>query len=329
MNAQEITSKMMRRQVPSDIARHFRDIDPYGLAEIKRSLVKNYFSQPHNCFGIDTNLYLKSAAGVSDLDEHLINRLERHRSIFIPWMSSVRSLKGSNILEIGSGTGCSTVAMAEQGASITGIDIESRSIRVAEDRCQIYGLQPRLLVHNGADIGRLASGMDYDWIIFYAALEHMTVCERIKAIRDAWNALPPKGLFCVIETPNRLWFHDSHTSMLPFFHWLPDDIAIQYARFSKRKGFREHYTEYREGIELDFLRRGRGVSYHEFDLSIGRSECMKVVSSLQLYLRRNIVRKLRWLFSPAHQFERFLIKNGPAIHRGFYQENLCLILQKE
>ena len=63
--------------------------------------------------------------------------------------------------------------------------------------------------------------------------------ERLQAIADTWTMLRPGDLWCVIETPNRLWHTDTHTALLPFYHWLPDDLAFKYARFSQRTNFRE------------------------------------------------------------------------------------------
>ena len=40
----------------------------------------------------------------------------------------------------------------------------------------------------------------------------MTLDERLEAIKSTWEATRPGGIWCVVETPNRLWFHDGHTS---------------------------------------------------------------------------------------------------------------------
>jgi len=73
---------------------------------------------------------------------------------------------------------------------------------------------------------------NFNFIIFYASLEHMT------SLVNAWSLLSNNGVLCVIEAPNRLWYFDSHTSGLPFYYWLPDEIAIKYSRFSSRRKFK-------------------------------------------------------------------------------------------
>ncbi len=80
---------------------------------------------------------------------------------------------------------------------------------------------------------------------------------------------------------------------------------------------------------LHFLRRGRGVSYHEFELVMKPAGELTVISCLSMYLRqRNPLRRAAWRLSRDHQFETFLRKTGPKIHRGFYQPYLDLIIQK-
>lgn len=91
----------------------------------------------------------------------------------------------------------------------------------------------------------------------------------MQAMQDTWRALQPGALWCVIETPNRLWFIDDHTSRLPFFNWLPDELAFAYSRFSAREPFRSSYRALSETTFESFLRHGRGVSFHEFALTMG------------------------------------------------------------
>ncbi len=332
--SQAVTSSALKKKLTvvigrsSGVSNRFRSLAPDGLDEIGSSLRKHYFSVPHNCFGFDPTGYLSSPEGRRDFNDHLIARLDYNRAIFIPWLDSIRPLQNAAILEVGCGTGCAMVALAEQGADVTGLDIEEGSLQVAQDRCRIYGLNSTLVLDNGTNLGKLAAGRAYNWILFYASLEHMTFRERIQSLRDAWKSLPAGGLLGVIETPNRLWYYDTHSSLLPFFNWLQDDIALAYTRFSPRRGYRDICRGGKEGRDRNFLRRGRGISYHEFDLSIDSCENLHVAGCLQTYLRRNILRRIKWRCSTGHAFEKFLIRHGPPIHRGFYQEQLCLVLQK-
>jgi len=142
--------------------------------------------------------------------------------------------------------------------------------------------------------------------------------------------LPQGGLWVIIETPNRLWHFDGHTSKLPFYSWLPDHLAFDYSKFSPREGFNQSYKTLSKESMHEFLRRGRGLSYHEFDLTLKKTENLKVISSLQLFLRnQSLLWRAKWRFSVNYRFESVLLKVGPNIHRGFYQPGLNLIIEKD
>ena len=122
------------------------------------------------------------------------------------------------------------------------------------------GARDRIEFHvaNGAGIARLFSPGDFSTVIFGASLEHMTFDERMRALKAAKELLGDGGSLVVIDTPNRLWFFDDHTSMSHFFHWLPDDVAFAYAPRSPRADFASDVEAPPPvGALLDDLQSGR------------------------------------------------------------------------
>lgn len=320
---------LMMPRIPKSISDRFRNIDQKSMSLVDASLKQNYFT--HRDAWYRNPAYLSSYEGQKDLQDQLYGRLDVFRTTVIPWLSDAKPLCGSRILEIGCGTGCSTVALAEQGADVTAVDILESSLTVAKDRCKVYDLNVKFLSVNATEVHKILMGQHFDLIIFFATLEHMTHNERMIAMNTTWDMLSPGSLWCVIETPNRLWYHDHHTSQLPFYLWLPDDLALLYSQFSPRKTFGNLYREdFDDDSKLDFLRRGRGVSFHEFDLTMKRAEELDVVSSLPIFLRsQNLLRKIFWILNSNRRFESFLVQFGPKIHRGFYQSDLDLIIRKD
>ena len=316
-------------RVPSSISRRFIAIDQSALGVIERALREHYFSEPENCFGLSLEEYFASDAGKRDLQDHLLRRMDNIRRTIVPWLGAARTLDGAAVLEIGCGTGSATVALAEQGANVTGIDISEGKLAVAAERCRAYGLRADFRLANAAEAHRLFAGRRFDFILFFATLEHMTHEERMAAMKGTWEMLPAGGLWCIIDTPNRLWYLDVHTSLLPFYSWLPDRLAFEYARFSPRSGFQDSYRGRGDETELDFLRKGRGVSYHEFDLAMGGAERLKVVGSFPSFLRkRSPGLQLKWWLSRDRLYQAFLAGVGPKIHPGFYEPGLFLIIEK-
>lgn len=308
--------------IPAHLERNFHPLDPAAEAQVRRSLIEHYFAdRPPG--------YLETRIGRKDLEAHQYHRLARNRRVIVPWLDQARPLAGARILEIGCGTGASTVALAEQGAEVTGVDIDGPAMAVARDRARLHAQRATFVSCNATQVAERFAGERFDFIIFFAALEHMTHEERLESISSTWRMLPSGGLWVVIETPNRLWYFDGHTALLPFFHWLPDDLAFQYTRFSQRTNFREIYREDGPERRSHFLRRGRGVSFHEFELAIDPVAELEVASSLHQSTRpHRLLPSLRQA-STARAYRQLLTQVGPAgVHPGFYQEELNLILRK-
>jgi len=218
----------------------------------------------------------------------------------------------------------STLALSEQGARVTGIDIEEDSLAIAQKRLSAYALQAEFKRINANEIINHFSVGSFDTIIFYAVLEHMTIDERLSSLSSAYSILNKGGFMVIIETPNRLWYFDGHTSLLPFFHWLPDELAFKYTKFSKREKFHEIYSNLNKQ-RMAFLRRGRGMSFHEFDISIAEAKRLNVVSSLSRYFGLRYSLRLKTL---DRRYKRILKKIYPGLHDGFYDQNLNLIIEK-
>ncbi len=318
---------------PPALMRNFIAVSSAGLADVEGALRQFYF--PTHC---DTSAqYLESIPGRTDLADHKTERLNVFRRTIAPWLCEARPLRGARILEIGCGTGASTVALAEQGAKVTAIDVDAPSLEVARTRCAAYGVEAEFLEQNAVDALSALDGHSFDFIIFFAVLEHMTLAERLSALSASWRLLGEGALLSVIEAPNRLWFFDSHTALMPFYMWLPDDLALLYASRSPRKSFspvarraaQGNYTEASRDEMLSFIRHGRGVSFHEFDLALGPAAQLDVVSSLESYLRRRRpLRRVRHALSQRGRYSRFIRSLQPNLHPGFYEPYLDLIIRK-
>jgi 2-polyprenyl-3-methyl-5-hydroxy-6-metoxy-1,4-benzoquinol methylase len=313
-----------RLKPPRHISQNFRDIDEPSCNRLKQSLMHNFFETR-----AVSEEYLLTAAGKHDLLTHLYLRLASYRMQAIPWLDHFKTINKASVLEMGCGTGALTVALAEQGAKVTAVDIDKNSLIVANERCAVYGLEANFVEANATDVKELLSGAHFDLIIFSTSLEHMTHEERIIAIRDTWDMLEKDDLWCILNAPNRLWYYDSYTSFLPFFFWLPDDLALKYLRFSPRKEFLESYIDINDASVSEFLRLGRGVSFHEFELAIAPIQELNIVSDLSSYRRkRNVLYWLHWKKNDS-RYSSFLSKVHPAASQGFNERTLNIIIKKD
>ena len=305
--------------VSAELRGNFTHATGKGFQELSDLLRRDYL--PNWYEGTDMNEFLESEEGRNALENHLIYRLEIHRYNFVPWINSVVNLSNKNILLIGCGTGSSTLSMAEQGAKVTALDIDSEALKVAKTRCLIHGISAvRLIQCNATEIDSIFGKGEFDLIVFFAVLEHMTIEERKSALRAAWNISATGKHLCIADTPNRLWFYDGHTSNMPFFHWLPDELAFEYSAHSPRAPFNKIFRKLNTESLLRFIRHGRGMSFHELDLSLGNDSEYEIVSDMCSYLcRHNPAYLIKHFLSGDFRREKLLNYYAPVRQRVFFR----------
>lgn len=321
-----ILQQLFEPRVPAELSARQRVLSREQVGELERSLRQHYFTQ-------QAPDYLETGEGQQDLQAHLQGRIQADRDMIVPWLHDLRPLSGMEILEIGCGTGASTIALAEQGANVVGIDIDELALADARKRAQLYGLDIQFEAINCVEAEHYFGDRQFDLIIFWACMEHMTYAERIQAIESTWKMLPTGGLWCITGTPNRLYFHDSHTAMMPFYHWLPDDLAVHYTRFSSRQTLQNAFASAAAAPESETLERlyrwGRGVSYHELELTIAPLADLHVVSDLESHLRRSLLWRLKARQKPSFRYEQLLRQQMPELPVGFAQPYLNVVLRHD
>jgi S-adenosylmethionine-dependent methyltransferase len=317
--AKGVNEKLFESSIVRDISINWRTVDAEQLALHREFIKENYIHQAP---------YWETEGGEQDLRGLTIDRLNSDRRTYIPWISSFLPLRQSNILEIGAGTGSSTVALAEQGARVTGIDILEGGIAVAKDKCRLFGVEANLIVENFLEYTP-DDNQRFDAVVFFASLEHMLPEERLQALPRAWEMIRPGGYLIIIEAPNRLWYYDWHTSLLPFFQWLPQELALQYIQFSPRNELVDLLTPPSKANLLELQRWGLGVSFHEFDLALGKDIRNSVSHSLQGFLRRRSpLRYIGWHARGGAKFARFLKNSAPDVPNAWFEAALDLAIQR-
>jgi S-adenosylmethionine-dependent methyltransferase len=311
---------------PAHVTANFRPLTDDVLAAVREALEANYFDNPDAGFYHDpVDVYLATAEGAADMADHLTVRLDQTRHLRVPWLDELRPLKGARVLEIGCGTGASAVAFAEQGAVVTAIDVDAGSLRVAEVRARAMHVALSLEELSATDVAERFGAGDFDVVLFFASLEHMTLDERVRSLQAAWGLLRSRDLLVVVEAPNRLWWYDSHTAMAPFFHWLPDDLAVRYAPRTPRQLFRR-FDPGPDAFER-LARWGRGVSYHDFEVALDIPAERLPVAGYQEEFRRRVVRERLRVGNDA-RYEAFLRRVAPHVSPAFLLSHLDLALQK-
>jgi S-adenosylmethionine-dependent methyltransferase len=267
-----------------------------------------------------------------DVENHVNGRLIEFTNRQLKWVAKHVALDGCRVLEIGAGTGSATAALGIAGAIVDGIDIDTRALEIARIRCNLHELPNiNLLRMNAVDIDQL--NYNYDLILYFATYEHLTLTERKKSLSKAWEMVVPGGLVGFIECPNRLWYYDVHTTFSNFYNWLPDELAIDYAKFYEREGFRTAFEEEARGgaggATAELARWGRGASYHDIEVALGPIANIEILEGSQDYMR-SIDEDLDrwWSHSDEGKYRQLLMKFAPNIPSAFFYPWMEVLMRK-
>jgi 2-polyprenyl-3-methyl-5-hydroxy-6-metoxy-1,4-benzoquinol methylase len=272
--------------------------------------------------------YWDTPAGLEDLGGESEGLLQDYRETIIPWLDSLRPLAGLSILEIGLGTGSSAVALAEQGALVTGIEMEEAALTVARKRSEICAVDFKWVHANATQAHRLVDVGSYDLVIFFAVLEHMTSEECLESLHAYWAGMKLGAHLALVATPNRLWWYDTHTAKLPFFHWLPPEIAVQYSSFSPHDGVAALSKHPGPEALLRLQRWGRGISFHEIELAIGPVRELPTVSSFEDWRRRRDIAQTAKFLLRDRRYRQFLRHAVPDIPVAWMEPSINLVIRR-
>jgi ubiquinone/menaquinone biosynthesis C-methylase UbiE len=159
-----------------------------------------------------------------------MTRVDFQRRHFLPALMRYTDCAERDVLEVGCGTGPSTVVMAERGARVIALDVSPSMVEAARLRVRDHGFadraEVRLVEHT-----RTLDFPDarFDLVVCNGVLEHVEPAEREPIMREMWRVLRPHGHLFIGETPNRLWPIDDHTTGLWWTHYMPRNLARRYA----------------------------------------------------------------------------------------------------
>jgi len=99
----------------------------------------------------------------------------------IPGFAQFESWKGKRVLEIGCGIGTATVNFARHGALVTALDLSEKSLEVARQRAEIYGLRNsiRFYCGNAEELTSFVPAQRYDLVYSFGVIHHTPHPERI------------------------------------------------------------------------------------------------------------------------------------------------------
>jgi ubiquinone/menaquinone biosynthesis C-methylase UbiE len=85
---------------------------------------------------------------------------------------------GKKVLEIGCGIGTDTMSFALSGARVTAVDLSDESLKVAQQRAQLYGVDVKFYQANCEELSKTVPVEEYDLIYSFGVLHHTPHPER-------------------------------------------------------------------------------------------------------------------------------------------------------
>jgi 2-polyprenyl-3-methyl-5-hydroxy-6-metoxy-1,4-benzoquinol methylase len=171
-----------------------------------------------------------------------------------------KTLKNKRWLDFGCGSGASTMILARMFPyiKIVGIELEENLLSIARLRAAHYGYKNMELMSSPhPDSLPLGIGC-FDFVLLCGVYEHLLPNERETLLQQIWGRLKLGGILFLNQTPYRYFPIEFHTTGgLPFINYLPDKLALKYAKTFSKRNLEKCSWE-------DLLRRGiRGGSVTE------------------------------------------------------------------
>jgi 2-polyprenyl-3-methyl-5-hydroxy-6-metoxy-1,4-benzoquinol methylase len=99
----------------------------------------------------------------------------------IPAFAEFASWKDKAVLEVGCGIGTDTINFARAGATVTVAELSEKSMEVAEQRAQLFGLADRITFYNAnaEELEALIPPQTFDLVYSFGVIHHSPHPERI------------------------------------------------------------------------------------------------------------------------------------------------------
>lgn len=123
----------------------------------------------------------------------------------IPVFAEFARWAGKKVLEIGCGIGTDTISFARAGADVTVAELSEKSLEVAQQRAEVFGLDDRISFHNGnaEQLTEFVPLERHDLIYSFGVIHHSP--HPAKILEEARRYLEPGGTLKVMVYNTRSW----------------------------------------------------------------------------------------------------------------------------
>jgi ubiquinone/menaquinone biosynthesis C-methylase UbiE len=136
---------------------------------------------------------------------------EKHARILVPQLEKYTALTKKTVLDFGSGTGGSAVAIAARGALVTGVEPIHLNFLASIERAKTYRLESRIKFIYCSDTSKLPFDNQSFDICFANSVFEYIIENRQKYFLEIWRVLNKGGLLFITDTSNGIYPFDLHT----------------------------------------------------------------------------------------------------------------------
>jgi len=121
----------------------------------------------------------------------------------IPVFAEFEKWKDKKVLEVGCGIGTDTISFARAGAKVTAIDYSEKSLEIAKQRAEVYGLEIDFYKANAEELSKVVPVEDYDLVYSFGVIHHTPNPER--AISEIRKYMGPESVFKMMVYNRYSW----------------------------------------------------------------------------------------------------------------------------
>jgi SAM-dependent methyltransferase len=97
----------------------------------------------------------------------------------VPGFCEFDRWRGKRVLEIGCGIGTMAVNFARAGADYTGVELSQESLKITQQRFDVYGLQGKFYLADAEQLSRVVPIESYDLVFSFGVIHHSPNPRRI------------------------------------------------------------------------------------------------------------------------------------------------------
>lgn len=121
----------------------------------------------------------------------------------IPPFAEFAEWRGKKVLEIGCGLGTDATNFARAGAHYTGVELSAESMKLAQKRFELFGLNARFFQGNAEEVDRIVPDAGYDLVYSFGVIHH-TVTPR-NVIQAARRVIANDGELRIMLYNKKSW----------------------------------------------------------------------------------------------------------------------------